>query len=142
MCDMEKQGQLSAGSSSACLDALSECEEARLLWQLNLSRLNPKLVLCPDRPNDVYARAQAKLRRMSSGQRLSVEGIMIRLGIAEYVAISLVLEVSSLVRDIDTRRDLKVSSSAVAIADHRLAGISPGTRSITRHLWPDNGEER
>lgn len=112
------------------------------MWQVNLSRLNPKLVLCPEQPNDIYARAKAKLKRMSPGQRLDVEGIMIRIAIVEYVAISLVLEVSSLVRDIGTRRDLKVSSSAVAVADYRLTGLSTPTRSIAKHLWPESAEAR
>lgn len=134
---MEGLGRLHAGSAVACLDVLSNCEEARLLWQLNLSRINPRTVLCPRSPHDIYAQAKARMKQMTPGQRLDVEGLMIRIGLAEYAAISLVMEVSSLRRDIGTRRDLNVSSRAEALVDYRLHGLGSGTQSIVNHLWPE-----
>lgn len=130
-----------AGSSIACLDVLSECEEARSLWSLNLSRVSPKLILCSNRPNDVYAQAKSRLRNMTLGQRMDVEGTLLKLGIAEYVAISFALEVTSLQQDVATRKGLGIWSKAEAIVDHRLAGLAPATRSLLNQLWPDEEEE-
>lgn len=138
--DMERQGEVGTGSASACLDALSEFETARLLWQLNHSCLNPGLVLCPGLPNEIYGGAKKRLGQMSNGQRLDDEGIMIRLGVAECVAISIVHEVSSLERDISLRRDLELSSGADAIIASRLKGLVPGTKAIKEHLWRNAGK--
>lgn len=138
----ETQGQLEPGSASACLTVLSKCEEARSLWNLNLSRLSPKLVLCSESPNDVYARARSRLQNMTLGQRLGVEGTLIKLGIAEYIAISLAFEVASLQEHVATRKSLGIWSKAEEIANARLTGLLPGVRGMSAHLWPDEEESQ
>ncbi len=79
---------------------------------------------------------------MTLGQRMDVEGILLKLGIAEYVAISFALEVTSLQQDVATRKGLGIWSKAEAIVDHRLEGLAPGTRSLLNHLWSDDDEVR
>jgi len=138
----EKRGRLCSGSSSACLNVLSECEEVRSLWRLNLSRVSPKVILCSDRPNDIYTKAKSRLRSMTLGQRMDVEGILLKLGIAEYVAISFASEVTSLQQDVATRKGLGIWSKAEAIVDHRLEGLAPSTRSLLNHLWSNDDEVR
>jgi len=79
---------------------------------------------------------------MTLGQRMDVEGILLKLGIAEYVAISFASEVTSLQQDVATRKGLGIWSKAEAIVDHRLEGLAPSTRSLLNHLWSNDDEVR
>lgn len=131
----EEKGLLQAGSSAECLRALSESEEARSLWLLNLSLVNSKLApSSPEHPADVYAKASAKLKSMTHRQQMGVQGILIKLGMAEYHAISFALEVTNLQQDVANRKCLGILSKAEALMDHSLAGLAPGARSILGHL--------
>lgn len=77
---------------------------------------------------------------MPPGKRMDVEGTLIKLGIAEYIAISLAFEVASLEEDVATRKGLGIWTPAEAIVDYRLARLVPGVRSMSDHLWPDDEE--
>lgn len=130
----EEKAQLSPGCSSECLRALSESEEARSLWILNLSCVNPELVQCSEQATDIYARAKTKLRSMTHRQQMGIQGILIKLGMADYHAISLAREVTGLQQDLANRKCLGILSKAEALADHILAGLAPSAQSILSHL--------
>lgn len=134
----EKQGQLPSGSSAECLRALSESEEARSLWMLNLSRIRPSRIRSSssEPPTDVYAKAMSKLKSMTHRQQMGVQGILIKLGMAEYHAISFALEVTGLQQDVANRKCLGILSKAESLMDHSLTGLAPAASSVHRHLWP------
>lgn len=130
----EEKAHIPAGCSTECLRALSESDEARSLWILNLSCVNPELVQCPEQATDIYARAKTKLRGMTYRQQTQIEGILIKLGMADYHAISLAREVTNLQQDLADRKCLGILPRAEVLADDMLAGLTPSTLKIISHL--------
>lgn len=60
--------------------------------------------------------------------------MLIKLGIAEYHAVSFAREVTSLQQDVANRKCLGIWSKAEALIDHRLTSLAPGAQSILNQL--------
>lgn len=71
---------------------------------------------------------------MTHPQQMEIQGMLMKLGVAEYHAISFALEVTSLQQDVANRKCLGICSKAEALIDHRLTSLAPGAQAISNYL--------